>query len=502
MTLTVDIINDIRAFSERYLKVVDKQGRLVPLKLYPFQLHYLTNRTSRNITVKARQIGHSTLIFAKNFHYAVTNPYTEIACLAHKDEAKELLFKIVTRFYRHFPFNLDTDCDRTDMIKFKKLDSTIYIGTAGAKVFGRADTIHRAHLTEMAHWAPDKIKEILTGVTGAMPATAEIDIESTPKGRSGDFYEWYQAAKNNEIPYKTFFYPWWWCDDYRMNLNNPLLVEEDIRNPLSTEEKDLMEKQKLDFDQILWRRYKIRELNKIQEGLFFQEYPEDDITCWLSQQISVFDQIALGEMMKEIRPPIVIDDYVKYWKRPMGARPYCIAADVGEGLPHGDFSAAVVLDPKSCEVVATYRTKLPQDVFTDRLIRLGKQYNYALIAPERNTGHGILQILLREGYPNLYYHRDYDELGKVSPRPGFPINVKTRSGLIDSFKSAIANRYVVIYDADLVDECMNWQYINGRADHPDGSHDDLLIATMIAFQIRDQASLIEKETGYEVIRYI
>jgi len=99
-----------------------------------------------------------------------------------------------------------------------------------------------------------------------------------------------------------------------------------------------------------------------------------------------------------------------------------IGADVGEGLAHGDASAACVLDLKTGEQVAELHGRIPPDRFARVLDALGRYYHRALLGVERNNhGHSTLNTLSHTcQYPNLYHHTRYDQARLQSSVLGWP----------------------------------------------------------------------------------
>lgn len=317
-------------------------------------------------------------------------------------------------------------------------------------------------------------------------------------GNSGYFYDLYTAAKHHEVPYEPFFFPWWWCDRYQLAADSSQSVENDRIILPSPEENDLIKQFNLNHNQIRWRRWKWRELDKIQRDLFRQEYPENDVDCFLTSS-TVFDVAALQEALRQGIPSIEHNTHLTTWKRSRRDRNYIIGVDVGEGLPMGNWSAAAVLDCLSGEIVAVLRCKQPQDWFATELQKLGFAYNEALIAVERNQGQGVLACLLKDGYANLYAHR---ELDGGEARLGFPTTPRTRPGLISGFGSALQTHDIVIYDEGLLDECMNFQLIDGKPQAAPGKSDDTLFAAMIAWYCREFVpNLLKRGEPAEVIRY-
>ena len=313
---------------------------------------------------------------------------------------------------------------------------------------------------------------------------------STPRGRGGFFYRLYEGAKRGDIPYKTFFYPWWYASEYQLPIEKPL--------ELNREERLLVDNQGLTHQQIAWRRLKIAEL----KDLFYQEYPENDVDCWLSSETSVFDGVSLRRYLlnaKEGRK----EGNLTIWKDAMGGKSYIIGVDVGGGLPKGDFSVACVLDTKTNEHCATLRGRIAPDLFAEELVRLGNRYNNALMAVERMShGHTVLRILLEHNYPRLYYYRDYNVALNIEvSQPGWLTSGRTRPMMIDTFSSAIRSGDLITWSENLLKEASSFQFIGQKAEAPAGEHDDELMAMMIAVIVREQTP-VSRGSRFRPISYI
>lgn len=480
-----EILQDDVKFCANFLKIPAKpdiQGavHLVPMILNRVQQYLAIHRGLRNIIVKPRQVGVSTAILAFNFRRILTTPYLRGLLIAHKDEVTMMLLDRLNIFYDNLPPPLQLPTDRQSQreLRFATLNSGIHIETASARVTGRSETLGFAHLSEPAHWAPERVDELMAGIDEAVPKTGVEDKESTPKGNSGYFYELYQASKREETPYKTFFFPWWWDKDYRLERGNPLALPSDKGILTFTpEETYLINNFALDEDQIRWRRFKSSK-NELGE-LFFQEYPENDVDCWLSTGTLIFDAVALRQQrLHYIQKPMREEDGILYWRLPVGGQSYIIGVDPALGLPNGDFSVASVFESRSCEQVAIYRARIGADLFGEKVKYLGKRYNNAMIVVETTGGYGETMLRMLTDYPNLY-----QDVGNT--KPGWSTNTKTRPFMISTYATALRSDGIMIHDEVTLQESQDFQDLGeGRLSVPRGSHDDSLFAAMLALTAR------------------
>ena len=124
--------------------------------------------------------------------------------------------------------------------------------------------------------------------------------------------------------------------------------------------------------------------------------------------------------------------------------------------------------------------------FAEHVARLGKRYNDALIAVERNNhGHAVLYALRhRHGYKKLYRYAPGD--GDLSL--GWPTNAQTKPQLVAELRAMLADAPSVFQSRRLLEEMRAYAYdASGGMAAPEGLHDDLLMAMGIALVVRGQA---------------
>jgi hypothetical protein len=190
------------------------------------------------------------------------------------------------------------------------------------------------------------------------------------------------------------------------------------------------------------------------------------------------------------------------WKKPESGRQYVIGADVGEGLAGGDASCAYVLDRESGEQAAELHGRISPERFGHLLDALGRCYNLATIAVERNNhGHSTLNTLRNVcRYPRLYYHVRYDQTGRGKPLLGWPTDQATKPILVDDLAAAIAGGHLVVHSPDLVDECFTFVTTDsGSQEAQEGKFDDRVMAAGIAWQARKRGmsrGTTQRPTGW------
>jgi Terminase RNaseH-like domain len=493
---------------ENFLKIRTKSGELIKFKLNSSQRRLnekidelkRAGKPVRIIILKARQMGFSTLTEGRIFYETVTNQLTNSFIIAHKEEASTNLFNMSKLFYEELPLPLrpmKKASNAKELIfenptpnieekqKNPGLRSKIKIETAKNLDAGRSATIHNLHASEVAFW--DNADTVMLGLLQAVPNTSNtmVIVESTANGVGGYFYDMWQKAKRGENDFVPMFFPWYEHDEYRME------VPDDFK--ITPEEQELKEMYGLDDEQLVWRRWAIRNNCGGDIEKFKQEYPANDEEAFLTSGRPRFDTQVLmrwynkakdGERGNIERGVWVPDEkgYIEIWEHPQPGIRYVIGADTSEGKVTGDYSAATVWDSKNYKQVARWHGHIDPDIYGKQLEALGKYYNNALIAPEKNN-HGFTTVnRLKQNYNNIFQMERYDQtIDQTTKELGFVTNKKTKPLIIDHMASMIRDQLITTYDKKLISECLTYiREDDGTTNAQEGCHDDLVMATAIA----------------------
>ena len=209
-----------------------------------------------------------------------------------------------------------------------------------------------------------------------------------------------------------------------------------------------MQKHKLTYEQLNWRRYTIHNKCQGDESLFMQEYPSDADEAFISSGRPKFNTKALKKyktLTKEGKKGYLFDNggvvkfvpdekgYVTIWEEPDSDKSYCIGADVAEGLIKGDYSCAVVGSSDNFDIVAMWHGHIDPDLFGIELIKLGKYYNEAYLGVENNNHGGTtLTTIKKNEYWNLFFTKTYDRMSEtVTQKVGWNTNLRTKPLMID-----------------------------------------------------------------------
>lgn len=455
-------------------KIIDKNKKRIQFKENIFQKIVNDYTGNRKMILKPRQIGFSTNELLKQLDDCSFNKNRTNVIISHERDSIDKLFRIIRIAYDNMPEKIKPILDRgggsRHELYFPEINSRIY-----TDLEVRSDTISWAHISE-AHFAnEDRIKATLE----AVPMHGKVTMETTANGVDGYFYE--RWVDKEDIFYKKFFFPWFMNPEYQTNTELFKFTEQEKQLALYALTNY---KVTLNCNQIAWRRIKVKDLKE----KFYQEYPEDDETCFLTSGSSVMDLMHIKKLIAQLdqnkplkRTVKSYDCEIKIFKEKINDHRYVIGADVAEGIGQ-DKSAATVIDIDEMEQVASVCCDLKPYTYAYLLNEMAElykttKYNWPELAVEcNNHGHTVLSELQHHIlYPNLYFY--------AKDRPGFKTDMVTRPVILDKFEKGVENETLLINDEDTLRECLTLVNKNGRIEHASGKHDDRIFACAIALQV-------------------
>lgn len=187
---------------------------------------------------------------------------------------------------------------------------------------------------------------------------------------------------------------------------------------------------------------------------------------FLSSGSTVFDLTdikAIEDTLSEY--PVIetrFNGQLRIMNKPKQDVRYFIGADVATGRSN-DYSAFTLGDSNG-EEAAVFKGRIPVEKYAKILGNLGKEFNWAIVAPETNDiGLAVTTLLQTEGYPQLYYHKKLlKKKGKSRPEveqyPGWITTSKNRSLIIDGLEEDIRKDNITIKDPFFVQEAYTFIY--------------------------------------------
>jgi hypothetical protein len=526
---------DHAAFCRSSLIVETESKALVPMVLSPGQVRLeaaIRKQRERGVPVrviflKARRVHATTGTAARFFHDTAFAAGIHTAVLAHDDRSAQNIFGIYKRFHAHYrPFagaiGLPPSRLLAERLEYEyggdPESSFIQVSTAGSRGFGRSFRLTNVHFSEFPYYPHPA--ETLSGVMAAVPKLPETTavIEGTAKTIGDLFHTMWQAAmdSSSDSEWLGVFMGWWEHASNRL----PLVIPPDrFQNSLSREERELMERYNLQLEQLAWRRYVIANDFLGDEIRFRREHPatpEEAFTASSRNRFSVphiqafpiqRDPVA-GELHADqvgVETRLVFQagdrGALRVWRRPERGRVYALGADCAQGLDVApteggqsdpDYSVGQVLDRDTGEQCAVLRARMMPGETGRYVAAVGRWYNSAQIAGERNPGGGgvsMLEAVMNTGYPaGLLYHRSVtaDQDPQVrGDRIGWDTSGVSRPLLIGYLDEAIRQGALIIRDAITQTELLTFViWPDGKAKAARGAHDDTVIALAVVVIMR------------------
>lgn len=200
--------------------VLDEQGDLQLFQLRPVQKDLLAGFWYRNLILKSRQHGFTTLMAIYQFDLALWNDNVQVGMIAHTKPDAQRIFRNKIKFaYEHLAPDVlrvapRLKLDNTDEYVFDN-GSSIYVGTSF-----RGGTLQSLHVSEFGKIAakhPQKAEEIKTGAFEAVHQSGLLTVESTAEGNHGHFKAMVDVAQAKahqkkdltRLDFKLHFVPWW-----------------------------------------------------------------------------------------------------------------------------------------------------------------------------------------------------------------------------------------------------------------------------------------------------
>lgn len=358
-------------------------------------------------------------------------------------------------------------------------------------------------------------------------------------------YPWMTLKKkypgDQESTWYAYFTPWFIVEDYVRPLRSS---EEEFRASLDVEERELLEKfgEWITLENLVWRRETISSKCGGSVDRFHQEYPSTDEEAFSSSGSPVFDRDAIQAQKevhgcwcelclpyagakkpaKNVCPPHewfeVADssDYplgrerlystykprldktmdgsgrMSVWRHPVPGEKYVVSADVSKGANSRDWDHLCVFNLSTLEQVAEWRGKLELDELAPLCLLVALHYNNAVLAPEvTGLGAGLIALLERSKYWNLYRRINTDTIGGPGIMLGWDTNRKTKPAMVGLMQKALKDGYVKIHSKQILDEMEAYtrtilyskdgiDNLQAKMGAPPGKNDDACVSAMIA----------------------
>ena len=497
---------------ETYLETFDKtQEGFVPFKLFPRQkeiIHaYDGNRF--NLITKPRQAGVSTTTAAYlsiKVGFADEENPEAVLIIANKQElAFEFLAKIkdfvsqLPRWvwgpeYYGTPKNESKSIFITDSKKEIKLPNGSRVkAVATSKDALRGFTPTYLVMDEAAYIDNGAI--VFGAALTALGTGGKATLISTPNGMDKLYYETYAQSKARKNNFNIIEMKWY--EDLRYNKDLKWVKGDEVINevefnfdsykrmidggykPTSSWYEEMCRGMNNDARMIA------QELDVSFIGSGGNVVSEEDIET--QNRLNVIEPIYLSGAENEIW----------VWKEPEEGHQYIMGVDVSRGDGE-DSSTMVILDFTTMEQVMEYQGKIQPDLLAQLVEEWGELYKaYTVVDITGGMGVSTVLKLLEFDYKRLHYdtpngkilstkQRQMDAYKKDNKVPGLQVS-SIRPQLVSNFEEKIRNNIVKIRSVRLTSEMKTFIYKNGRPDHMDGYHDDLIMSMAMCLWVLEHS---------------
>jgi hypothetical protein len=544
VTLTTDQKNKLRRlrddprwYVERFLQIRDKEARIVPLhyannQAYYYERYWKPSRDAglpiRDFILKPRQSWMSTGVGSLFFQDTVTRKNVVTEVVSHEEDSVDHLFGMHRLFFDLLPAPLKPmrrysnrkelvfeNPDDDERPNRPGLRSKISVSLARNIRAGHSKTRNNVHLSEAALYP--HFTELVNGFIPSVPnkPNTAIVIETTASHVGSEAHRFYQRAKLGPghpdwNGFRAVFIAWYSHAEYVI----PFASDEDrasfLRGLSDSPDQGMPLTAKklygLTPEQLHWRQMTGKQFDTWEA--FFQQYPENDVDCWLSTGSAALPVADVRAMQQTTKPPkwrgyleTYIDDKdpknpvekirfvddpkgpLRLWKLPKPEGEYIVAADTSEGYAGGDYSSVDVFDKENSEQVAQWHGHIDPDLLGSEVLpNLGWYFRSALVGVERN-GPGLVTLvaLKRSGYTNIYRSTQLDQrTNKQTKKLGWLTTRQSKPLLVDEIRQRLRERSCVINSSETLDEYLTFVRLpDGSTAAQENCRDDRVISSGI-----------------------
>lgn len=456
-------------FCKKYLKIVDKSGKMVALHPNRAQRSYLAacEKNPWVYVLKSRKLGLTTIIAAHNFWSTLFTPNFATLVLAHTDTASKTIFRIYTRFYDNLPQYLRFPVKLLNKHELMFEHGGYIVAATAGSDSARGATYHAIHCSEFAMY--DNIEKLIASAMSTAGSNARVALETTANGLNDAHKLWFSPDNG----YEKLFISWKEAED---------AVEKKKPEWIPKEIQDIAKQYKLNKDQINWASDVYTKRCAANWNTFLQEYPLEAHLAFISAGRKFFNRVY--PHVKE-RPGYACFEEKKTYSA------YVIGVDTASGSDHGDYSCFVTLNctnKKKPRIVSSLYSRLPPSEFAQRVLDEAKKYD-ALVCVESNSyGLSVIEYLTGHEWGLLYRRTRYDRAtNRWTENLGFNTNVSTRSVMLARLQEYISREWLDVTEDNLKAEMNTFVFNkNGKPEADTGKHDDMIMSTALALMGMDQ----------------
>jgi hypothetical protein len=508
---------------ETYLETFDKtQEGFVPFKLFPRQkeIIYAYDKHRFNLVTKPRQAGVSTTTAAymsiKVGFADVENPEA-ILIIANKQElAFEFLAKIkdflsqLPRWiwgpeYYGNPKNESKSIFLTDSKKEIKLPNgsrVKAVATSKDALRGFAPT----YLVMDEAAFIDNGAEVFGAALTALGTGGKATLISTPHGMDALYYKTYDQAKKKKNNFNIIEMKWYEDSRYNKDLRwyKEDKIEVEVEFTFASYERKITDGWKPTSS---WYEEMCLGMNN-DAKMIAQEL---DVSFIGSGGNVIDEQHIKYQNDNNVMEPAYTfgaENEIWVWEEPKEGHQYIMGVDVSRGDGE-DASTIVIVDFTTMEQVMEYQGKIQPDLLAQLVEEYGNRYKaYTVVDVTGGMGVSTVLKLLEFDYKFLHYdnqngkilsarQRELERFNKENKIPGFHAT-SVRLPMVSNLEFKIRTNGIKIRSVRLTSEMKTFIYKNGRPDHMEGYHDDLLMSLGMCLWVLEHSfknlERLEKQT--------
>lgn len=535
-------------FIETYLSTMNADARKkMAFTLFPRQKVFLKTvaENDNTIAIKHRQCGITTIssaYIAAKFVFASKDSPERVLAIANKldlsvqivDKIREFLNQVPRWFWGSEYYSPDPNSEKNKKSIFLRDSKQELMLFNGCQVFARSSGENAARgISAASILIFDEAAFIENGksVYGSAVATtasvrgAKIIMVSTPNGKDELYYNTYRQAILGSNNYKAVEFRWY--QDLRYNRNLKWYKKDKSSGEIIWNiDTVLDEKGTVPYDEKRWRELE-------QDGWtptspwyvdMCKSFNNDSIKIAQELDVSFLgssDNVIPPEVIEmhsklNVREPIELKDpfleETWFWHKPIPGHHYIMGIDPSRGDAADSTALEIVdidaVDEKGLPIfdqVLEYHGKRTGDEIGEIAFQYARMYGNPLIVVDAIGGVGDAAILtlMNLGYKNLFY--DDPQLNKYTAQvsyssldlnkdgklPGFHNN-SVRWQLLNNFALMLKNNEFKVRSKRVIKELETWVFKNGRQDHMDGCHDDIIYClAMIMFVLKFSIGRLE-----------
>ena len=453
-------------FMKKYCMIQHPTRGRIKFNLYPFQegVLKLLNKHERNIILKSRQLGISTLSAGMALWQMIFQKDTNVLVIATKqDTAKNLVTK-VKFMYENLPSWLKLGFEENNKLALRLKNGSQVKAVSATSDAGRSEAISLLIIDEAAFIEQNRIEEIWGASQQTLSTGGKAIVLSTPNGTGNFFHKMWVKGEEGLNGFNCIRLPWTVHPERNQAWRDQQEDELGLR----------MASQECDCD-----------------------FTTSGNTVFAPELMSYYEQTTIIDPLERRG----IDGSFHVWEYPDYSRKYLVVADVARG-DSKDYSAFHIIDIEECKQIGEFKAQIGTKEFGHMLVTVATEYNNALLVIENaNIGWNTIQVVIDRGYKNLYYSpkgdaatnadaflaRGYDITDTTKMVPGFTMSMKSRPLVIGKLDAYLRDKSIIIQGKRTLEEMRTFIWKHGRAEAQGGYNDDLVMSLATACYVRDTA---------------